>query len=222
MAASLGLLVSGCASTYEPQNLHTPTTVTCIDLPTAVSSIQNGGLLNVEFELRLERGPYISVKEDQEGTYYEGSPGTVSHARVDGKDFSIKGDHLTTFDGGFWIPRDPNAMPRLFTYSNDLFHHARTNVPPAAASCATSRYTRDATTGGLKLVLPAANVSPADPDLAAFKIAPDSRATIYPGAPLSDPKFAMFAAKIKELAGHAVVLSQVPASGNAVPPNTSR
>jgi hypothetical protein len=141
-AAALALLLStGGANSAE---LQVPSQVSCIHLPAALSGIETKGLFKVETETRLERGPYISEREDAEGTYFRAPPGGVYLGPP--KDKPAKGAWQLNRDGGIFVPRDPSAPPQLYSYVSDVGASAATLVPPAAADCSNTSYVRDPVT----------------------------------------------------------------------------
>lgn len=124
--------------------LQAPAQVSCIHLPAALSGIETKGLFKVETETRLERGPYISEGEDEEGTYFRAPPGGVYLGPP--KDKPAKGAWQIDRDGGIFVPRDPSAAPQLYSYVSDAGTSAATLVPPAEADCSNTRYVRDPVT----------------------------------------------------------------------------
>lgn len=148
IALSLSTLVTGCGTLIKPDELRTPTTITCINLPTPISFIAERGLLNIKWETRLERGPYISEKEDDQGTYYRAFPGGVN-INSPGR-FSIDGKRFSN-DGGFWIPHDHSALPRIYTYFSGT-PGVPMEIPAENADCSSSAYIKDPTKNKISLV----------------------------------------------------------------------
>src|ERR1700756_4247487 len=65
------------AGAVRADDLRTPSTVTCIYLPERLSyyGVPREGARN---EAHFEKGPYISEKEDDKGTYYRAPPAAHS------------------------------------------------------------------------------------------------------------------------------------------------
>jgi hypothetical protein len=150
-AAALALLLStsGTPAMANPAELQVPAEVTCIHLPAALSGIETKGLFKVESETRLERGPYISEREDAEGTYFRAPPGGVYLGPP--KDKPAHGAWQLNRDGGIFVPRDPSAPPQLYWWVSDYRTSAATLVPPAAADCSNTSYVRDPVTKAISV-----------------------------------------------------------------------
>lgn len=142
-AAGLALLLStgSMPALADPVGLRAPAQVRCIHLPAALSGIETRGLFKVEWETRLERGPYIAEHEDAEGTYFRAPPGGVYLGPP--KDKPAKGAWQLDRDGGIFVPRDPAAPPQLYWYVTANGISAAVAVPPATADCSNTRYARD-------------------------------------------------------------------------------
>lgn len=140
------LLLAGCASTYKPEELRMPAPITCIYLPTPMSFFESRGLFTPSAETRLERGPYISEREDSEGTYYRGPPGAFS-----GWPYSLpSADLKNARDGGFWIPHDRAKTPRLYSYFSTS--PVPPSVPPENINCSSFAQVKDPVTTKTDLV----------------------------------------------------------------------
>lgn len=150
-AAALALLlsISGTPAMANSAELQVPAQVSCIHLPAALSGIETKGLFKVETEMRLERGPYISEREDAEGTYFRAPPGGVYLGPP--KDKPAKGAWQVNRDGGIFVPRDPSAPPQLYSYISDVGTSAATVVPPAGADCSNTSYVRDPVTKAVRV-----------------------------------------------------------------------
>jgi hypothetical protein len=150
-AAALALLLGtgGTPAMAGPAEPQVPAQVSCIHLPAALSGIETKGLFKVETETRLERGPYISEREDAEGTYFRAPPGGVYVGPP--KDKPAKGAWQLNRDGGIFVPRDPSAPPQLYSYVSDVGTSAATLVPPAAADCSNTSYVRDPATKAVRV-----------------------------------------------------------------------
>lgn len=149
-AASLG----GCASAplQKPEELAAPKQLSCIHLKEAISGSAKYGLVNIVWESRLERGPYISEKEDAEGTYFRGPQGAVRFDRPDqpAKDtFSH-----TVSDGGIFVPKDPNAAPRLYVYTS--LQNTAPQVPAPGVDCSSVVAVKDPVTNKVSVAAAAA------------------------------------------------------------------
>jgi len=104
------------AQLLNAQDLRRPATLTCIYLPAPMSFRAERGLMKVTWEWRLEKGPYISERENDEGIFYRAPPGGAFAGRLDSLDKPSGPLTHRTSDGGFWLPRDPSAAPRLYSY----------------------------------------------------------------------------------------------------------
>jgi hypothetical protein len=141
------LAPSANASAIAPQDLAVPARLTCFDLMEPVSFREVRGLLRYEWEVRLERGPYVAEREDAEGTYYRAPPGGLSRARSDAPATPPGvGSHMT-WDGGIWIPRDPAAPPHQYFYFTTAA--VPPIVPPSESNCSNVAVLRDPTTQGV-------------------------------------------------------------------------
>ena len=152
-ASALALLLSinGTPAIANPGELQVPSKISCLHLPAALSGTETKGLFKVETETRLERGPYISEREDAEGTYFRAPPGGVYLGPPIGK--PAKGAWQLNRDGGIFVPRDPSAPPQLYSYASDVGISAATVVPPAAADCSNTRYVRDPATKAVSVAV---------------------------------------------------------------------
>jgi hypothetical protein len=145
-------LLAGCASSnlVPPDQLATPSTISCIQLPEALMATDLAGILKLVTETRLERGPYVSEKEDAQGTYYRAPQGGLSQYQPGG---NFTGKRFT-MDGGFFIPKDPQKLPSLYVYTS--MSDSTPVVPPEGASCANVSVTKDPVTQKLSIGLMAA------------------------------------------------------------------
>lgn len=137
------ILVSGCGTAIKPEDLPIPTQVTCLNLKEPLSHTGKYGLVNVPYTTRLERGPYVSEREDEKGTYYRAPPGGLSIKGAEGPAFATK-------DGGIYIPKDPNEPPRLYEYFSTT--SAPVHVPAEGADCSRVGYVKDPSTAKVSLV----------------------------------------------------------------------
>lgn len=139
-------IASGCATTYKPEELRRPSSISCIYLPTPMSFFTSRGIIHPTVETRLERGPYIAEMEDPEGTYYRAPPGGFS-----GWPYSLPSANTSNArDGGFWIPHDPKATPRLYSYFSTSA--VPPEVPPADLNCSSFAQVKDPTTSKIDLI----------------------------------------------------------------------
>jgi len=144
MAAAL---VSGCGTV--PTDLATPTQVTCMFLKDPILHYGKYGILNVTWETRLERGPYVSEREDDKGTYYRAPPGGV---RVT-LGYNVEtpgGGNIETRDGGIFVPKNPNEAPSIYEYFS--VGDASVQIPPADMDCSNFAYIKDPSTSKISLV----------------------------------------------------------------------
>ncbi len=144
LAAALLLAATAAPALAKPIEVKPPAELSCIHLSEALRGIEFKGLMKVESETRLERGPYISEHEDADGTYYRAPPGGVYLGPP--KDKPAKGAWQVNRNGGIFVPRDPSALPQLYSYITDAGDSAGTVVPPAEANCANTSYARDPAT----------------------------------------------------------------------------
>ena len=134
------------AELIRPERLQTPTQLTCVNLTEPLSFTRQVGWMKVSWTMRLERGPYLSEKMDDKGTFFRAPPGGI---RLAGNEPATEG-HGRTYDGGFYVPNDPNdAVKIYFYYSNAA---APVEVPASDADCSTAGYVKDPSTSKLSLV----------------------------------------------------------------------
>lgn len=134
----------------NPDELRVPAMLTCIDLPAPMSFRAERGLMKVTWEWRLERGPYVSEREDAEGTFYRAPPGGAFAGRPDSLDKPSGPLTHRTSDGGFWIPRDPNAAPKLYAYFTT--EDAVKVVPTENENCSSITVVKDPATSKVSTV----------------------------------------------------------------------
>lgn len=134
-------LLSGCASSLvKPESMAIPAKLTCFLLPVPLESTEKRGLLDIVWNTRLERGPYVSAHEDARGTYFRGPPGTVhvyQPEHIDKPPSVLTGMH---YDGGIYVPRD-GSQPALYTYFSA--QSMPVVVPPKEADCTNAVVVRD-------------------------------------------------------------------------------
>jgi hypothetical protein len=104
------------AQLVSTEDLRRPATLTCIYVPSQMSFKAERGLMKVVWEWKLEKGPYVSEWEDDQGTFYRAPPGGAFAGRTDSLEKPSGPLTHRTSDGGFWMPRDPKAAPRLYAY----------------------------------------------------------------------------------------------------------
>jgi hypothetical protein len=142
-------MLGGCANNaplIAPDQLATPANITCIQLPEAMTAVDEAGILKIVTETRLERGPYVSEKEDADGTYYRAPQGGISIFQP-GNPGAKRGYN----DGGFYIPKDPQKMPYIYMYTSmDGVPH---EAPAAGVGCANVGYVKDPVTNKLSIGL---------------------------------------------------------------------
>lgn len=141
-------MLGGCATAplVAPDQLATPSQITCIQLPEALTAVGQAGLLKLVTETRLERGPYVSEKEDAEGTYYRAPQGGISTFQP-----GNPGAKRFHNDGGFFVPKDPSKMPFIYLYTS--MGSVTPEVPAAGVSCANVGYAKDPVTQKLSVGL---------------------------------------------------------------------
>jgi hypothetical protein len=150
VVAASALAPSANASAIAPKELAVPARLTCFDLAEPASYREVQGLLRYEWEMRLERGPYVAEREDAGGTYYRAPPGGLSRARSDVPATPPGvGSHMT-WDGGLWIPRDPAVPPHQYFYFTTAA--VPPVVPPPESNCSNVSVLRDPTTQGVSTI----------------------------------------------------------------------
>lgn len=139
------VFASGCAAPIKPEDLAVPKQVTCIDLkqPIVASGVYGIGYTWIT---RLERGPYWSEREDENGTYYRAPPGGYSVKSPEGGGAP---GFQSSMDGGFYLPKDPNVQPRLYRYFSAA--PAQVVVPLEDANCTNLQYVMDPATSRVSL-----------------------------------------------------------------------
>jgi len=145
-------MLGGCANNaplIAPDQLATPANIPCIQLPEAMTAVDEAGILKLVTETRLERGPYISEKEDAEGTYYRGPQGGISMFQP-----GNPGAKRFHNDGGFYIPKDPQKMPSIYMYT--AMDGVQPEAPAAGVGCADVGYVKDPVTKKISIGLMAA------------------------------------------------------------------
>ncbi|KQV53695.1 MULTISPECIES: hypothetical protein [unclassified Duganella] len=141
-------MLGGCASTplVEPDRLAAPASITCIQLPQALTASDTAGMLKLVTETRLERGPYVSEKEDAQGTYFRAPQGGISIFQP-----GNPGAKRSHSDGGFFMPKDPSKMPSIYLYTS--MEGVAPEVPAEGTGCANVGYTKDPVTHKLSVGL---------------------------------------------------------------------
>ena len=134
-------MMSGCVTVVNPKDMRVPSQITCIDLPSDLSTTEPQGILGSAWTTRLERGPYIAEREDDEGTYFRAPQGGLLVAQEGMMEKPAGLMTHMTFDGGIFIPRDTNALPHLYRYYT--IEPAPVAVPPAEANCLTTTFVCD-------------------------------------------------------------------------------
>lgn len=150
LALLIGSLVGGCSlSPKRPEDLPAPAQITCVTLPTRMifSTARDHVSDGVHYEVRLEKGPYISEKEDERGTYYRAPPGALSIGPL--MAWGVGGYHDSP--GGFWIPHDPTQSPQLYVYETDGRLPA-IEEPMDYGDCSSYNYAQDPKTTKVSLV----------------------------------------------------------------------
>lgn len=204
----LALSLASCAT--NPTSLGEPVTTTCFVLKEPLVSKEKYGLFDVEWEVRLAPGLYISEKVDAEGTYFRAPPGGVYQGRPD-QAHEPAGvlTHLVS-DGGVYLPFNKAHPARIYKY------FALSDAPvvphPADVACNKAAIARSPVTSGFDVAMPGTaskvyeiaeriTVPPSGPvagasvvggviggSLVSAMIANDI-GKIEPGAPVKDPRF---------------------------------
>lgn len=206
--SAVALLLTGCATT--PTDLREPSTVTCFVLKEPLVSRDKYGLLDVEWEVKLAAGPYVSERVDQDGTYFRAPPGGMYQARTG---FEDKPAGLLTHqvtDGGIYLPHKKAEPVRLYKY------FTLGDVPivaqPADVDCRTAVFVKNPATGQLVANMPEVSAAASDISLRAAlqpngpgigsaavggaiggaivtALIQNDIGKIVPGHPVKDPKF---------------------------------
>ncbi|SDR72561.1 hypothetical protein SAMN05216271_0182 [Halopseudomonas sabulinigri] len=141
--------LAGCASGVKPNNLNAPEKISCINFAERESYQIKRGLLDIVWETRLERGPYISEKVDAEGAYFRAPQGGVYFGRPDmASRPSGLGSHMT-YEGGIYVPHDANKTPRIYTYFST--QAVPPVVPEEGLNCSNIGVVRDPVTAKLEV-----------------------------------------------------------------------
>lgn len=152
-SALILLLVSflvACSSTaIKPDSLNPPNEPSCILLTEAISYSEVKGYMDIQWEYKLERGPYIAEKEDKEGVYFRAPPGGVFLGRPDKKDEPPSLVTHVTRDGGFFIPHDKSKQPRLYRYFS--MDEAKVIIPSTEINCSSFAYSKDPNTSKISI-----------------------------------------------------------------------
>lgn len=141
------LLASGCATAPEPTDRRNARRVTCMQLPLPLSFAKLGGNGQAISITRLQRGPYVAELEDDAGTYFRGPPGGLAVVQPEME--NRPGYLPMTHHGGVWMPHDPAAMPRLYTYFSTRYAPERVHVDDD--DCGTVGYLREPTSGRIAI-----------------------------------------------------------------------
>lgn len=103
------LVVAGC-TTLPPHpalvNLKTPAALSKVVLAEPVEKRFAQGPMALQ---GLTSGTYVSAHENEHGTFYVGPGRPVFERLVESKQYQM-------FKGGFWLPHDKEAKPRLYFY----------------------------------------------------------------------------------------------------------
>jgi hypothetical protein len=239
LVAWVAALVSGCATPIKPDALATPPEITCIELTEPLSWLGHYGTFNADWQTRLEKGAYVSERVDDHGTYYRAPAGGVSTTRPE--------EHVvpkpSIWDGGFYVPTDAKEPIRIYRYFST--ENASTDTQGEAATCATLAYIKDPSGKKLDVVAlsaagaaggavggvagrslakgstmsygHAAGVGAAGGLLGGFVIVSiinSDVGKIIPWLPIQDPAFMD---KLRDLAAHTVILSEVQTREDAAP-----
>lgn len=149
-ALLLLLSLGGCASTIPPKTLSTPKEISCVNISNPITYTFEVGLVDAVWTARLERGPYISEKEDANGIYFRAPQGGLSFARMDLVEKSTDPGVHQTHDGGFWLPHNPQMKPRTYQYFS--MQEVAPIIPPQDATCTTSAYVTDPESSGISVL----------------------------------------------------------------------
>lgn len=149
-ALCIALTLAGCATVIKPTDLAKPASSSCIQVPQGVEAHEVKGLLNFKWTTRLASGPYIAERENAEGTFYRAPPGGVYIGRDDIADQAPIPLLPRQFDGGIWLPRDPKAPSRIYTYFST--QEAEIVPVPSGATCDVAVLVPDPQAKGVSVV----------------------------------------------------------------------
>jgi hypothetical protein len=140
----VGALVSGCGTV--PEKLARPAQMSCLYLKEPISQIGEHGLASIAWETRLERGPYVSEREDAQGTYYRAPPGGVRNETVGNRENPLN----SVRDGGIYIPKSAMDPPKIYYYFS--VGSVPAEVPPEGMDCSKIGYITDPSGSKLDVV----------------------------------------------------------------------
>lgn len=149
-ALCIALTLGGCATVIKPTDLAQPASPLCIQVPQGVEAHEVKGLLNFKWTTRLASGPYIAEREDAGGTFYRAPPGGVYIGRDDIADQPPIPLLPRQFDGGIWLPHDPKAPSRIYTYFST--EEAVVVPVPSGAACDVAMLVPDPQAKGVSVV----------------------------------------------------------------------
>jgi len=144
--ASRADLIIGCRCEYlwcdrvsyrnliNPNELQTPSQPSCVELKEPLSFDRRLGLLKILWTLSLAKGPYLTEKQDSQGTYYRAPPGGIFVSDSDSGP-----SHGRAYDGGFYVPRMGLTREDLLLLIRKRPHRAATRRFSIALPPDTSR-----------------------------------------------------------------------------------
>ncbi len=127
------LLLSGCATPINPNNLTPPKQPRCIKITAPIESHESKGLLDIKWTTRIASGLYISEWENADGTYFRAPPGGIYIVRDEVANDPPAPLTPRYFNGGIWIPKQEAKPALLYTYSST--EDAIVKPVPSDASC---------------------------------------------------------------------------------------
>lgn len=137
-------LLTACGPVMtKPESLQSPAVVQCIKLDKALSLSTVRGLLKQTWITDLREGIYFAEKEDAEGTYFRGPSAAYWEHSPDATNVSV------IRDGGVWLPKSPEAEPRLYVYVS--VDNVARNKTFEATDCNTVSYRKDPATKKISL-----------------------------------------------------------------------
>lgn len=144
-AATMAALVLGaCQTTVAPSESGVPAQLTCIYLPSQLSTTEEAGPSKILRTTRLERGPYLSERETPAGTYYRAPQGGIYISTPNTNDKTAAPVNSYTFEGGIFVPHDAASPLHLYHYRQS--QSGPVTVPPAGADCSSAAVVRDPAT----------------------------------------------------------------------------
>jgi hypothetical protein len=120
LAGTIALLA--LALPVAADEMRKPVIVKCVYVSSPISFQAPEKYRKMFSEITLERGPYVTESENDAGVFYRGPMGALRAGQYSN-------------NGGFWVPKDPEAPPRLYMYSQRGLHY---EAVPEEITCAST------------------------------------------------------------------------------------